>query len=388
MPQQTRTIGVVTSARADYGIYLPVLRRIQADPALELALIVTGMHLSPEFGRTVEQIEADGFPIYEKIEMLLSSDSPEGLSKSMGLGLIGFAQLFSRFRPDILLVLGDRFEMMAAPLAALPYRIPVAHLHGGEVTAGAIDDSLRHAMTKLSHLHFASTEVYAQRIIRMGEAPERVFVSGAPGLDNLDDLELLSAAELKARFKLHFEEAPLLVTYHPVTREYENTAAQMDALLGALQSSGLPLVFTLPNADTANSIIMQKIRDFAASYPQVDLVDTLGTQGYFSMMAIAAAMVGNSSSGIVEAPSFGLPVVNIGSRQAGRVRAANVLDVGYDQAAISAAIQRATSPEFRASLSTLISPYRGGGPAAEIIVEALKAVPLDAALMSKGFYDG
>ncbi len=239
-----RTIGVVTVSRSDYGSYLPVLREIREDPGLKLHLIVSGMHLSPEFGLTARAIEADGFEINDCVEMLLSSDTPEGISKSMGLGLIGFAQSYACFRPDILLVLGDRFEMHAAALAALPFKIPVAHIHGGEITEGAIDDALRHSITKLSHLHFVSTEEYARRVIQMGEEPWRVIVSGAPSLDNLFNLALLERQELQARFGLFLERDPLLVTYHPVTLEYEQTEWQVNELLAALQAFDLPVVFT------------------------------------------------------------------------------------------------------------------------------------------------
>jgi len=382
-----RTIGVVTVARSDYGIYLPLLRKIQADPDLRLHLIVAGMHLSPEFGLTVKAIEADGFEIGERVEMLLSSDTPEGIAKSMGLGTIGFAQAYARFQPDILVVLGDRFEMHAAALAALPFKIPVAHIHGGEITQGAIDDALRHSMTKLSHLHFVSTQEYAQRVIQMGEEPWRVTVSGAPSLDNLRVTRLLAREELAARFDLHLDEPPfLLVTFHPVTLEYEQTEWQVTELLAALEVCGLPVVFTMPNADTSGRTIARMIEEFVATHSSAQAVDNLGTQGYFSMMALAAAMVGNSSSGIVEAASFELPVVNVGSRQRGRVRGTNVIDVDYKRTSILEGLQRALDPKFRAKLRGIRNPYGSGG-ASEKIIEVLKQVRLDDKLVMKHFHD-
>lgn len=381
-----RTIGAVTVGRSDYSIYLTVLRKIKAEADLELYLIVAGMHLSPEFGSTVEAIEADGFEINERVEMLLSSDTPEGIAKSIGLGIIGFAQVYSRFRPDLLLVLGDRFEMHAAVLAALPFKIPVAHIHGGEITEGAIDDALRHSITKLSHLHFTATEDARRRIVQMGEEPWRVIVSGAPSLDNLESVRLLDRPELEALIALRLDANPLLVTYHPVTLEYEQTEWQVRQLLGALEQCDFPMVFTMPNADTNGRVITGLVREFARSCSRAQMVDNLGTRGYFSLMSQAVAMVGNSSSGIIEAPSFGLPVVNIGTRQQGRTRGPNVIDVGYACDEILAGIAQATSPEFRASLRGLPNPY-GCGHASDVIVRHLKEVALDDRLVKKRFLD-
>ena len=382
-----RTIGVVTVGRSDFGIYRPVLEAIRQDPALELYLIVSGMHLSPHYGATVQAIEDEGFVVDERVEMLLSSDSPEGVAKSMGLGTIGFAQAYAHSRPDILLVLGDRFEMHAAALAALPFNIPVAHIHGGEVTEGAMDEALRHAITKLSHLHFTSTERYARRVIQLGEEPWRVIVSGAPGLDNLNTVSLLSVTELEKRFGLRIDEPPLLVTFHPVTLEYTQVENQISELLQALDASGYPVIFTLPNADTGNSVIRQKIAAYVGVHLQTaQAVENLGTQGYFSLMKFAAAMVGNSSSGIIEAASFELPVVNIGTRQGGRVSGINVLDVGYDHSEILDGIQRAVSSALRQSLQGMQNSY-GDGQAAQRIVSRLREVPLDEKLIIKRFYD-
>jgi len=381
-----RTIGVVTVGRSDYGLYLPILQAIQSHPRLKLQLMVTGMHLAPEFGRTATAIEADGFRISERVEMLVASDTPEAIAKSMGLGLIGFAQAFARSRPDILLVLGDRFEMYAAAVAALPFKIPVAHIHGGEVTEGAIDDALRHSITKLSHLHFAAAPEFADRIQRMGEEPWRVVVSGAPSLDKLRTMKLLEPVDLEARFGLCLDPPPLLVTYHPVTLEYEQAEGQIKELLAALRTVARPALFTLSNADTGGRIITQMVREFARAHDFVQFVDTLGPQGYFSLMKIAPAMVGNSSSGIIEAPSFGLPVVNIGNRQRGRLRGRNVVDVGYSRDEIVAGIMQALSAEFRTGLQDQPNPY-GRGHAVEAIVEMLEQVSLDDRLIIKRFYD-
>jgi|TARA_B100001964_G_C14261974_1_gene616169 UDP-hydrolysing UDP-N-acetyl-D-glucosamine 2-epimerase len=381
-----RTIGVVTVARSDYGIYLPLLRKIQTDPDLRLHLIVAGMHLSPEFGLTVAVIEGDGFEIGERVEMLLSSDTPEGIAKSIGLGTIGFAQAYARFQPDILVVLGDRFEMYAAALAALPFKIPLGHIHGGEVTQGAIDDALRHSITKLSHLHFVSAQEYAQRVEQLGEEPWRVVVSGAPSLDNLHSIDLLTPEELETRYGLLLRPPPLLVTFHSVTLEYEQTEWQVSELLAALDASGMPVIFTMPNADTNGRIIQSLIADYSQMHSSAYIVDNLGTCGYFSLMTVCAAVVGNSSSGIIEAPSFGLPVVNIGTRQRGRVRAANVIDVGYSRLEILEGIRTTVQTQFRESLQGLVNPY-GSGQASDQIVERLKNIHLDERLASKRFYD-
>lgn len=381
-----RKIGVVTVGRSDYGIYLPILRQIQAEPELRLHLIVSGMHLSPEFGLTVKQIEADRFVIGDRVEMLLSSDSPEGIAKSMGLGTIGFAQAYARFRPDILLVLGDRFEMFAATLAALPFTIPVAHLHGGEATEGLIDEPIRHSITKMSHLHFVATSRYAERVIQMGEEPWRVTVSGAPSLDNIKTTPVLAHHELESVIGMPLQPAPLLVTFHPVTLEHQDTARHIAEVLAALDALAAPVVFTYPNADTEGRVIIRAVEEFVRTHSQARAVASLGTRAYFSLMTYAAAMVGNSSSGIIEAASFKLPVVNIGDRQRGRIHGDNVVDVECENHAIVKAVRRATDPGFRAQLVALENPY-GDGSAADRIVSVLKSVLLNRKLVIKHFHD-
>ncbi|HEX3435994.1 MAG TPA: UDP-N-acetylglucosamine 2-epimerase [Pseudacidobacterium sp.] len=384
-----RSIGVVTTSRADYSDYRPLLKAFQADPEISLKLYVSGTHLSPEFGLTVRIIENDGIEIAERIEMLLSSDTPEAITKSMALGLIGFGQAFSRNKPDILLVLGDRYEMLAAVLAALPFKIPVAHLSGGELTHGAIDDALRHCITKLSHLHFTSNEVHARRVIQLGEDPDQVFVSGEPVLDNVLSAPQLTPKELHSRFGVDVDCPFLLVTFHPVTLEYEQTEWQIDELLAALDQARIRVIFTMPNADTAGRIIATRVRQWIESHPGIGVaVDNFGPEAYHGVLCHAVAVVGNSSSGIIEAPSFKVPTVNIGTRQEGRVRAANVIDVGYHRTDILAAIQRAASKKFRDSLQLLENPYASKtNSAVSTITNVLKQVELGNSLLQKKFHD-
>jgi len=374
-------------ARSDWGIYQPVLRAIRAHDDLSLRIIVSGAHLSPEFGNTVKAIEEE-FEISDRVPSLLSSDGPGSVARAMALGTIGMAQAFERERPDILLVLGDRFDMFAAALAALPFNIPVAHIHGGELSEGAIDDALRHSITKLSHLHFVTTETYAARVRQLGEEPWRVVVSGAPALDHIRALKWLTREQIEEQFHITLDPAPLLVTFHPVTLEFNEVEAQTRVLFDALVDAGMPVLFTLPNADTNGRAIIDAIRRFAEEQRvPAQIVDSFGTEGYFSMMRIAAAMVGNSSSGLLEAASFGLPVVNIGNRQRGRVRGANVIDVGNDRKSIADAIRRAVSPQFRESIRDAANPYDAGRSAGEVIASTLATVPLGAHLIAKRFQD-
>jgi len=379
----------VSTSRADYTAYRPVLKAFQADPEIDLKLYVSGMHLSPEFGSTVRFIEKDGFEITERVEILLSSDSPEGIAKSMGIGLIGFGQAFARNRPDILVVLGDRYEMLAAALAALPFKIPVAHIGGGDVTQGAIDDALRHSMTKLSHLHFVSTEAYARRVIQLGEDPERVFVSGEPALDEVLSAPQLAPEELKQRFGIDVEQPFLLVTFHPVTLEYEQAASQAEELLAALGEAQLPVIFTMPNADTAGRVIGAKMQQWVELHRgKGRLVENLGPDAYHGVLRRAVAVVGNSSSGIIEAPSFKVPTVNIGNRQAGRIRAASIIDVVCERGEILKAIREAASEEFRDSLQSVVNPYASLANSAVVTIKnALKSIELGDALVQKKFRD-
>lgn len=382
-----RTVCVVTVGRSDWGLYLPILQCLRAEPGLRLHLVAAGAHLAAGHGRTDAAILRDGFEIQDRVPMLLAADDAVSIAMSMGLGTIGFAQVYERVRPDLLLVLGDRFEMHAAAAAAVPFRLPTAHVHGGEVTAGAIDDCFRHAITKYSHLHFASTAEHGRRIVQLGEESWRVTISGAPGLDHAGRVQLLSRDELSARVGLSLTQSPVLVTQHPVTLQSERAGEQTDALLRALDTvAGHPIVMTRPNADTRNTDILERLERFAADRPHVRLVSNLGTQAYFSLMSQAAVMVGNSSSGIIEAASFQLPVVNIGLRQEGRPRSGNVVDCDDSAAGIEAALRRALSVEFREFCRGVRNIY-GDGDAAARIVNVLRTVELSERLLIKRFVD-
>lgn len=378
-------IGVVTVARSDYGIYRPLLRELRRRRDVDVALYVGGMHLRERFGSTVREIERDAFPIDERVDFLLDDDSPLAVATGAGRGVVGFASAFERSRPDVLVLLGDRIEMLAAGVGALPLSIPIAHVHGGELTEGAIDDSIRHALTKLSHLHFASTEEHARRIVQLGEEPWRVVVSGAPALDAIRRHVPLSDDELAER-GVRLRGPTLLVTFHPVTRELQETERHVDAVLEAVHSSGLDAVFTYPNADAANGAIVERLERLAGSNGRYTVVRSLGADAYYTLLGRVVAMVGNSSSGIIEAPSFRLPVVDVGDRQRGRTRAANVVHAEPEPASVRRAIERASSAEFRAGLEGLVNPY-GDGRAAERITDSLTSVPLGERLLLKRFHD-
>jgi UDP-hydrolysing UDP-N-acetyl-D-glucosamine 2-epimerase len=378
---------VVTVGRSDYGHVRPVLDGIRRAPDLELVLFVGGMHLAPEFGNTVKEIEADGFPIAERIAMLESGDTPEAVAISTGRGVDGFARAFARRPPDLVVVLGDRFEMLAAAVAALPFALPVAHIHGGEVSEGAMDNQIRHAITKLAHIHFASADVHARRIARMGEEAWRIHTVGAPGLDRLAGLAALTRETLARDLGLPAEGPWHIVTFHPVTLEYRDTASHVDELLAALEKTDGALVITYPNADTAGRVIIERLEEFAARHPgRCRLARSLGERHYLSLLSHADVMIGNSSSGLIEAPSFGLPTINIGARQRGRLRGANVIDVAPFREEILRAIEAAQAPAFRARARAAANPY-GDGRAAPRIVDILSKVPLDARLVQKRFAD-
>jgi UDP-hydrolysing UDP-N-acetyl-D-glucosamine 2-epimerase len=370
-----RKVGVVTTSRADYGLYFPILKRMIKNQSLELLLFVTGMHLCDKYGHTVNEIEQDGFSIAAKVDML-GADSPLDVAKSMGRGTMGFADVYNDTRPDILLVLGDRFEMHCAAVAAIPFGIPIAHIHGGECTYGAFDEYFRHSLTKMSHLHFASTEAYAQRIRQMGEEPWRVIVSGAPAIDNVLSLRTYTKDELEDKYEINLSKPVLLTTFHPVSSEYGKEEEYIQNLLAALEEfQGYSIVFTSANADPNNHVIADRIRAFMDAHGNSYMVDNFGRAGYLSMMKVSKAMVGNSSSGIIEAASFHLPVVNIGTRQDGRIRTRNVIDVGYSSDEIKKGIRKAVSDAFHASLADLNNPY-GDGKASERIVSMLETVDL------------
>jgi UDP-hydrolysing UDP-N-acetyl-D-glucosamine 2-epimerase len=382
-----RKICIVTGTRAEYGLLYWLCREIEADPALQLQLVATGMHLSPEFGMTVKAIEADGFEVSQRVEMLLSSDTPVGIAKSIGLGVIGFADAFDRLKPDILVVLGDRFEILAAAQAGMVAKVPIAHIHGGEATKGLIDDPIRYAVTKMAHFHFVAAEPFRRRVIQLGENPKRVHTVGAPGLDHLRRSELLDRQGFEDAIGFKLRTPTFLVTYHPVTLDTGDPAEPMRELLAALDEWPHALViFTKANADTEGRIINEMIDAHAAHHPErAKAFTSLGQKRYLSALHQVDVVVGNSSSGIIEAPAAGVPTVNIGDRQGGRLRASSVIDCDAERGAITDALRRALNPAFREEVRRTISPY-GDGDASRRILQLLKEAPLEDVL-KKGFYD-
>lgn len=382
----SRKICVITGTRAEYGLLRHLMQGVRDDAQLKLQVIATGMHLSPEFGLTSQEIEVDGFIIDRKVEMLLSSDSGVGIGKSVGLGVIGFADALAEIQPDLMLVLGDRFEILAAVIAALFARVPVLHLHGGEVTEGALDDSMRHAITKMSHVHCVAIEEYRQRVIQLGEQPDRVHCVGGLGVDAIMQTRLIARAELEAALDFKFKARNLLITFHPATLAGESSDSQMAELLAALHGhDDTGLIFTLPNADAGGRELIAMLQDFVATHPNARVYPSLGQLRYLSCMAQCDGVVGNSSSGLLEAPTLKKGVVNIGDRQQGRLQAANVINcrARYDE--INAALQKLYSPAFQAGLSAVTNPYGDGGASGRI-VEIIKTLELDG-LTQKSFYD-
>lgn len=382
----TRKIAVVTGTRAEFGLFRWIAEEIHAAADFELCLIVTGAHLSPEYGYTVREIEASNLPIAERVEILLSSDSGVGVAKAMGLGLIGFSDALARQAPDLLLLLGDRFETIAAGATAVCMGVPVAHLCGGEVTEGAVDEQWRHALTKLSHVHLVATEPFGRRVLQMGEEDWRVHVVGSPGLETFRRTATATEAELADALGFTIGHPLVLVTYHPTTHQLDEQEQQMDSFLSALAAVDAQMVITYPNADAGGRYVLQRLQQFAAGRPRVHLVQSLGSFRYVNLMRVADAVVGNSSSGIIEAPAVPVPVVNVGDRQKGRLRAANVIDVPCAAAAIVAALQSALDPRFRRSLVGLVNPY-GDGRTSERVLEALRRVPWGRTLIEKRFAD-
>lgn len=381
----TRRVCVVTGTRAEYGLLRWVMEAIRRTQGLELQLIVTGMHLSPEFGLTYREIEKDGFRIDSKVEMLLSSDTPPGIAKSIGLGLIGFGDALENLRPDVMLVLGDRFEILGAVAAAMVARVPIAHLHGGESTEGSIDESIRHSITKMSHLHFVAADEYRRRVIQLGEQPDRVFLVGGLGVDGILKVPLLEREELQVALGFELSARNLLITFHPVTLEQATAAEQMSELLAALSElRDTNLIFTLPNADTDGRVLIEMINAYIAANPNARSYASLGQLRYLSCIRHVDGVVGNSSSGLTEVPSFGKGTVNVGDRQRGRLKAASVIDCAPTRLAISAALAQLYSPEFQTILSAVRNPYGDGG-ASERVVNTLAAVQLEGILKKRFF---
>lgn len=376
-----RRIGVVTTSRADYShLYWP-LRELQARPDVELGVFVTGAHLSPAFGSTVREIERDGFPIQARVEALLSADSDTGMAKTIGVAILGLADAFATWRPDILLLIADRYEMLAPASVALAMRIPIAHIEGGEISQGAIDDAVRNALTKMAHIHFTSTETARQRVIAMGEEPWRVHRAGAPSLDHLRRSSLLSRRALEERLGLRLHSPTILAAWHPVTI-LNDTNAEADALFAALARAPGQLLFVYPNSDAGSLALIERTRTLAAHRPHTHVFVNLEAVTYWSLLREVHAMIGNSSSGIMEAASFALPVVNVGIRQQGRERAANIIDVPAETGAIVDALDRALRQEFRTELRDMKNPY-GSGIAAATIARILAEVPMENVLIKE-----
>ncbi len=381
-----RKILVVTGTRAEYGLLYWTMKAIQQDNDLQLQLIVTGSHLSTEYGYTVEQIRADGFKIDEEIDMLIDSQKKSALVKAMGLELIQMAQVFDRLEPDLLLILGDRYETFIAATCAMMMNVPIAHMNGGESTEGLIDEQIRHAITKMAHIHFTGAEPYKERVIKMGEEPWRVFNVGQAGLENIKRVNLLEKEELEKELGIKFGEVVFLINYHPVTLDHANMEDKVDNLLRAILNYNAQYIFTYPNADFGNRVIIDKIKKFIKSNKNAYLFSSLGQMKYLSLLKYVDVMIGNSSSGIIESLSFKLPVVNIGDRQKGRLRNRNIIDVNDSKQGIIDAINTAINDkEFIESLKTVENLF-GEGRTSEKVTNILKTVTIDNRLLSKSLF--
>ena len=384
-----KRIGIMTGTRAEYGLLKPLMQEINKDNDLELYLIVSGMHLSPEFGMTYKEIEEDGFQINAKVEMLLSSDSPAGISKSIGLGVIGFADEFQRAELDMLILLGDRYEALSAAICAMVMRIPIAHLHGGELTEGAIDEGIRHSITKMSYLHFTSTEQYRNRVIQLGENPERVFYVGALGVENIKKINLMTKEELERSIHFEIDENTVIVTYHPVTLENNTVEEQFLNLLEVLdRNPKIRMIFTKANADTNGRIVNELIDKYAAQNSErACAFMSLGQKRYLSALKYCRIVIGNSSSGIIEAPSFGKPIINIGDRQKGRICADSVINCGYTQQEIQQAMETALTEEFENKAKNSRNPYEKEDTTVSIMGVIKDYLFNDKIKLKKEFYD-
>ena len=380
-------ICVITGTRAEYGLLYWTMKAIQANLKTQLSVCVTGMHLSPEFGMTYQQIEEDGFEIDGKVEMLLSSDTSVGVTKSMGLGLIGFADFYERTRPDWVLVLGDRYEILSAVTAAMVARIPIVHCHGGETTEGVIDEAIRHSITKMSHLHFTSTDEYKNRVIQLGEQPQRVFNVGALGIENINRIKLLSKLEFEKSIKFNLAELNFLVTFHPVTLEKETAGGQLRNLLLALNFfPEAKIIFTKANADNDGRIINDILEDYVKKNSvKTVLFDSMGQIRYLSAIKHCQVVIGNSSSGLIEVPSFKKPTINVGDRQKGRIQAKSVISCEPNKKAIVESIQLALSSSFQKKIRQITNPY-GEDNSSDKILETILNIPLQD-ILKKEFYN-
>lgn len=368
-----KKVCVVTATRAEYGLLRPLMDNIKKDEDLKLQLVVTGMHLVQEFGYTYREIEKDGYKIDEKIEVLMNSDTKLGMAKTMGLAMISFSEVFTRIEPDIVVILGDRYEMLAIASTAMILNIPIAHIHGGELTEGAIDDAIRHSITKMSYLHFTSTEEYRRRVIQLGESPDRVYNVGALGVESINKLKLLDKKTLEERLDFKFNKKVALFTYHSVTLENTDVDDEIKDILEAIDMiEDLKIIFTKANADSGGKIINKNIEEYVKKHPDKSiLIDSMGQLKYLSAMKYVDIVVGNSSSGILETPSFKLPTINIGDRQKGRIHSENILNTSLDKKEIHEAIKRCLNDEFKILLQNMKNPY-GDGNTSEKIVEKLK----------------
>ena len=382
-----KKICVVTGTRAEYGLLSLLMKAIKDDTNLELYTIATGSHLSPEFGLTYKEIENDGFFINKKIEMVLSADTPSAIIKATGLGMIGFADALSELQPDMMVALGDRYELLAASFAAVVSRIPIAHIHGGETTVGAFDESIRHSITKMSWWHFAGAEEYKKRIIQLGEEPSRVFNVGGLGVDVIKNSKLLSKEELIKKTKINFSSKNLLVTFHPVTLEDQSSEDQFRSLLNVLdEMNDINLIFTMPNADSDARSIYNMIESFVTNHPSRSIAfKSMGHLNYLSTLQFVDGVIGNSSSGLCEVPSFKIGTVNIGDRQKGRLKADSVIDCEPTKASIKSGIEVLYSEKFKSSLTSVLNPY-GEGNATNKILEILKNNPIPKEI-KKEFHD-
>lgn len=378
-----RKILVVTGTRAEYGLLYWTMKAIQNDDELELQLVVTGNHLVNDYGYTVAQIKKDGFKIDEEIDMIINSEKKNSIAKSMGLEMIQMAQCFERLKPDILLILGDRYETFVAATCAMMMNIPIAHMNGGESTEGAVDEQIRHAITKMANIHFPGAEYYKERIIKMGEERWRVFNVGQAGIENIKKLKLLQKEELEEELNLSFNMRTFLITYHPVTLDIENIENQIDNLINSLKDFDAQYIFTYPNADFGSKIIINKVNNFINENSNAHIYYSLGQKRYLSLVKQVDVVIGNSSSGIIETPIFKIPVINIGDRQNGRLRSNNIIDVGYGKEEITNAINKALyDKEFKQGLKYIENVY-GDGCVSEKIVNILKNISIDKKLLVK-----
>ena len=381
-----RKVCVITATRAEYGLLKPLMQLIKESDQLQLQIIATGAHLSPEFGLTYKNIENDGFVIDEKVEILLSSDTSASITKTMGIAMMGMADVLPRLNPDLIVILGDRYEMLSIASAATIFKIPIVHLHGGEITEGAYDDAIRHSITKMSHLHFTSTEEYKNRVIQMGEDPKNVYNVGAIGLDNIRDLKLLSKEELEADLDIKFKKYNYQITFHPETLNNLSSTEQFQNLLNVVEKQEDSFfIFTKANADTDGRIINQMIDDFVNKHPNIaKAFSSLGTLRFLSVVKVCDAIVGNSSSGILEAPSLFTATINIGDRQKGRAQASSIINVDNSEKGISSGFESVKKIIAIDQLSEVKNPYDNGGAAQEILNKILEFKTIKT---NKSFYN-